>query len=213
MSEAKEKRGGTTLDVIDKLDEAKAAVVKKLATIADAPLVAKCEAMLIGFDELRLDLRRLAPDVEQLKGVTKGLQLACPIVQQHVQILKQKYTDPAEGDLLKQGRDVVLGCAGSVEGAWRQQREEMVRMMGRFDGGVNSALAIVRKIEGWVTNYERLLEEEKELAADPFADEPEQLAGGNGVRAKPAPKKKAARKKRAAKKRVPKKAATSGQPN
>lgn len=213
MSEAKEKRGGTTLDVIDKLDEAKAAVVKKLATIADAPLVAKCEAMLIGFDELRGDLRKLAPDVEQLKGVTKGLQLACPIVQQHVQILKQKYTDPAEGDLLKQGRDVVLGCAGSVEGAWRQQREEMVRMMGRFDGGVNSALAIVRKIEGWVTNYERLLEEEKELAADPFADEPEQLAGGNGVRAKPAPKKKAARKKRAAKKRVPKKAATSGQPN
>lgn len=213
--EEKRKSGGSTFDVIDKLDEAKEVVVKKLATISDAPLVAKCEAMLISFDELRAGVRQMAPNVEQLKGMTTGLKTACPVVQQHIKLLQQKYADPNQGDLLKMCVEVVAGCYGSVEGSWRAQREEMVRMMGKFDGGVTSCMSVIKTVEGYITNHLRLLEEEKELASDPFnvaGQAPEQVAGSNGAR-KPKAAKKAPRKKTTKKRATKAKAAKAVGPN
>lgn len=168
----KEAKGSNTFDVVDNLRKARAVVAEKLATIPDASLVARCEALLLGLDDLISATREIAPSVEQLKGMTKGLQVAAPMVMQHMNLLKEKYPDPEQRDLLRLSRDAVVGCHASVEGGWRAQREEMVKTMGRFDGAVNSSIAILRKIEGYVDNYLRLLKEEGELYADPFtADE------------------------------------------
>ena len=184
---SKPQKRGTAVDAADTLQTARAAVVNKLATVADATFVAKCEAMLIGFDELAQSVRELAPNVEQLKGMAKGLSLAIPMVAQHVELLKGKLPDLEQAELLRFGLQVVQDCKQSVSDGWRKQQEEMVRTLGRFDGGVNGALAVLRKIEQLITHHEQMLQAEAELNDDPFAEvrtAPEE-PGENGSKKRP----------------------------
>lgn len=199
QQEQKRKGDGTTFDVIDKLAQARDAVAGQLAQIGDDPgLVSRCEAKLAVFSELFGNVRRLAPQVEQLKGLSKGLALAGPMVNQHIEILKQRFSDPGEGDKLKFGRDIVVGCVGSLTDAATKQREELLRTTGKFDGAVMSALGIVRQVEDSITHYRALKEAEAELD-NPFpeGEAPSKPNGGRQKKKAPARRKKKTTAKKA----------------
>ena len=137
----------------------------------------------------------MAPQVEQLKGLSKGLALAAPMAAQHIEILKQQFPGLDDSEKLKLGRDVVSRIVTSLSDAGTKQREELLKTTGKFDGTVMAALAVVRQIESAIANYDRLKQEEKELD-NPFPQDaaPAGDNGGPPEKKKAAPKKSKSRK-------------------
>jgi hypothetical protein len=167
------RKGGTTFDVIDKLREAQQALVDRLGEIKDDPtLIVRCEALITMLHAQTSAARRMAPDVEQLKGLAKGLQLAVPMAQMHIEILKTELADLDDAEKLKFGRDIIARCVESLRDGWTKQKDETTRTMGKFDGVVEAALSIVRKVDESIANYERLKKEQKDLeSSSPHDDD------------------------------------------
>lgn len=161
-------RAGTqsTLDILAKLEVKRASITTRLATIDEPNTRLRCEALVSMFDEMYLAIRKAIAPLEQAKGVAKGLELAVPMILQHVEIQKNKFADSGDPEQLKQLVAVINACSSSVADAAVVNSRELARKGGRFDGMTNAAMSILDKLSSTFAALQRAAEKEAAIADD-----------------------------------------------
>jgi hypothetical protein len=124
---------------------------------ADDPrTVERCEYTMRIYTVLREQLEQLAPNIEQLKGLVKGFQLAQTIVGQHKELFKKEYeAERLTKDDFREKCAVVDACIESLTGAYQDRKEELYRSAGKADGVYSSAIQALEHVEKYLLNLEQ----------------------------------------------------------
>lgn len=174
-----ENKVGSTYDLISSMEKGLAIAKTKLATHASAQILqARCAPMLDVFQEHINSIRVAAPNVEQLKGLTSGLKMASPVVLQFADVLRAELPDIKDEDKLKFGMALVNRIAKATAESHVKQREEMLKSLGKLEGMVNTAMGLLKKVEGYITHHEAKLQQEAEAQAEDANDQDANLVGG-----------------------------------
>lgn len=208
-----EQNAGTTFAAIDKLMELRTAVEKRIEAVANeaidgeafAGTRTECSALLRLFDKEFANVKGDAVRVEQMKGVTKGFELAAAsLSQQHI-FYREQYSAVEEREQLRLCLDVLNRATGITRENLETNKREQARLAGRFEGSLNTIMAAAREVEERVVRYET---QKEKLAGVVGEDEVGKMMEasyekkatdkGNGV-----PEDKASKRKRPAAKKTP----------
>lgn len=157
----------SSYDVIGKMEAALALVKDKLGKFKDAEILqARCAPLLDMFNDHIQSIRLISPQVEQMKGLTRGIQMASPVVMQFSDILRKELQDPADMEQLHAGVTLVSRINRTLVDTHSKQREEMLKQLGKLEGTVNAAMQLLTKVERFVSHHEAQLVQQAEQDAD-----------------------------------------------
>ena len=178
------------LKLLANLDAALLALGDYRAELATAPvLLDRAETSVRVFRGIRTQLAEAAPNLHELKGVAAGLRQAGPIVQQHIEIVKQRVKDEKlDPTLGKELIQVLAAAVLSVREAGEARTVELNRAAGKVDGLNIAAASALGDVTATILAFRRAKEAEGEeedwsgrgTPNGQRAPEPQEAAGGGG---------------------------------
>lgn len=159
--QAQRKTEASSHSIITNLGNGKAKAAKQVEAITEPNSLIRCETLLAMFDELMSALQQQGPALEQHKGIRKGLDLALPMVLQHIDIQKRELAE--DPDKLRFAITIIQNCARSIIDAVKQESSNLAKRAGRFDGTANSATAMLARVNEIIANVKRTSQVAKDL--------------------------------------------------